>query len=84
VDPQRRALGERRMNEFFEHNSTLQFMTLAIGLTIAAIPGHNYSDEGLQALRDDAEDLRKAANEYADWAVQLAGDWRAQRQEPHA
>jgi hypothetical protein len=84
LGPQRKALGERRLNEFLEHNATLQFMALALGLTIATVPGHGYSDKALECLKADAADLRRAADEYAAWTVQLAEDWRAQRQEPHA
>jgi hypothetical protein len=80
---QRMALGGLRMEEFMDRNANLQFMAHALVLSIASTPGVGYHDTAIECIKKDAEDLRGAANAYADWALQLAEDWRAQRQEPH-
>jgi 5'-3' exonuclease len=77
----RKHLGEQRMDEFFRHNSTLQFMQLALNISVIAVPGTDYADDALEALKRDAKDLLEAASEYAAWAERLADEWRAQRQE---
>lgn len=69
------------MEEFFEAHAKLQFMMLMLALTVARVPAVGYSDEALEVLCTDAEDVRAAADELASWIDQLASDWRAQRQE---
>lgn len=74
-------LGRRRMEEFFEAHSKLQFMTTMLTLSLASVPAAGYSDEALEVLCTDAEDVRTAAGELTEWVNELADDWRAQRQE---
>lgn len=81
VDAQRAALGQRRLNEHFEHHASVQFMLLMLNTTISSAPGADYSDEALACMKQDAEDLRAATDAYAKWVGQLADDWRAQRSE---
>lgn len=75
------ALGERRMYEHYEHHASVQFALLMMATTTAGVPAAGYSDEALACMKQDATDLRLAANAYSEWVAQLADDWRAQRSE---
>lgn len=78
---QHAALGQRRMDEHYNHHAAVQFNMLILTTTIASVPAAGYSDVALACMKQDAKDLRVAASAYAEWVEQLADDWRAQRSE---
>lgn len=75
------SLGADRLQAFTEAHGKLQAMAFFLVLTTGTVPQAGYSDESLQAMRSDAEDVRSAANELANFTQRLAGDWKAQREE---
>lgn len=76
---QARALGERRLSEFFERNAHLHAMTMALNMSVLTAPATGYSDECMRAIATDAQDLAQSAQQFAEWAKALAADWGAQR-----
>lgn len=76
-----RLLGPERFEAYLQHNASLHVMTLTLSLSIGTALGTDYRQDILDAIHEDAQDLRDAADRYAAWADQLANDWRAQRQE---
>ena len=81
LDAQRRNLGEQRLDAFVRANAVLQFNALTLNMSVLTAPQAGYRDAALQAIATDARDLRDAADALATLAEQLAGHWRAQRQE---
>jgi hypothetical protein len=74
-------LGAPRFEEYLQHNASLHVMTMTLSLSIGTALGTDHHPDVLQALREDAQDLRDAADRYAAWAERLADDWHARRQE---
>jgi hypothetical protein len=78
---QRAALGADRFARFTEGHATMQAMALFLVMSTMTVPQAGYSDAAIEAFKQDARDLRKAANGWAKDCEQLAEHWRAQRQE---
>jgi hypothetical protein len=72
-------LGEHRLREFISRHGHVQAMSLFLVMAVATAPQAHYSDAALDVLIADADDLRNAANQWADSCVALAEAWRAQR-----
>jgi hypothetical protein len=71
--------GEDRLHEFIHGHANLQAMALFLVMAVTTAPQAGYSDAALDILISDAEDVRKAAGEWADSCIALAESWRAQR-----
>jgi hypothetical protein len=72
-------LGEERLERFVTGHATVQAMALFLTMAVTTAPQAGYSDDALGVLASDAEDLRAAANEWADSCIALADHWRKQR-----
>lgn len=78
---QRAVLGAERFARFVEGHATLQAMAMFLLFSVSTTPQIGYSDEALEALRQDARDVRQAAAKWARECDDLADHWQAQRQE---
>jgi hypothetical protein len=78
-DPERHALGARRLEEFVKAQAMLHAEATALTLSIGFAGSARYSDEALAAVETDARDLITAAAALADQARRLAREWRRQR-----
>jgi hypothetical protein len=76
-----RLLGPERFEAYLQHNASLHVMTMTLSLSIGTALGTGYDQDVLDAIHEDAQDLREAADRYSAWADRLADDWQAQRQE---
>lgn len=81
IGHQRAALGADRLARFTQGHATVQAMALFLVMSAMTVPQTGYSDEALDAFRQDARDVRKAAGQWARDCEQLADHWQAQRQE---
>lgn len=75
------TLGRRRFDAMVQGQSKLQAMAMFLLLSVSIVPQIGYTDDALDALRNDAQDLREAADEWATACDELADHWQAQRQE---
>lgn len=73
-------LGRQRLEAFVQGHGEVQAMALFLVMAVTTAPRAHYSDEALDALLSDAEDLRDVANRWADGCRELAEQWRRQRQ----
>lgn len=78
---QRARLGADRLTAIVEGHGKLQAMTMFLLMSVMTVPQTGYTDEALDALREDARDVRQAAAEWAKTCERLADHWQAQRQE---
>jgi hypothetical protein len=78
---QRAALGAERFARFTEGHATVQAMALFLVMSAMTVPQLGYSKEAIELFKQDARDLRIAANRWAKDCEQLAEHWQAQRQE---
>lgn len=74
-----KQLGRKRMEQFMQGQANVQAMAMFLVMAVTTAPQAGYSDAALEVLRTDAEDLRRAASEWADSCIALAEAWRAQR-----
>jgi hypothetical protein len=81
---QRQRLGEERLERFTQGHATLQAMAMFLVMTTMSVPQTGYTDEAIDALKQDARDVRQAAAQWARLCEELAEHWRAQRQEQEA
>lgn len=81
IGHQRAALGADRFVRFTEGHAQLQAMAMFLVMSAMTVPQTGYTDEALDAFRQDARDVRKAAGQWARHCEQLADHWQAQRQE---
>jgi hypothetical protein len=72
--------GADRFAQFVEGHGTVQAMTVFLVMAVLTAPQAGCY-EALDALRQDAKDLRMAAGRFARLAEQLGDHWQAQRQE---
>jgi hypothetical protein len=77
----RARFGADRLVAFIEGHGQLQAMAMFLMMTATAMPQTGYSDEALDVLRHDADDVRRAADQWANVADALADAWQAQRRE---
>ena len=54
-------LGRERMEKFMTGQANVQAMSLFLVMAVATVPNAGYSDDALDVLISDAEDVRKAA-----------------------
>lgn len=73
------ALGVQRFEEFVTCHATLQAMTLCLVVSLTSGRGCDYSDECLEAIAHDADDMLIAARSFQTWAHELAHAWRQER-----
>lgn len=78
---QRARLGAERFERFVAGHAELQAMALFLVIAATTVPQAKYSDEALEALREDARDVRAAAARWARSCEELADHWQAQREE---
>jgi hypothetical protein len=78
-NPMRRALGEERMDRFVQGHAAVQAMALFLVSSTMIVPHAGYSDDALDAMKQDAIDVRNAADNWARQCEELAEAWRAQR-----
>jgi hypothetical protein len=78
-DPLREALGRERLEQFIEGHAKVQAMTLFLVMSTTTMPRTGYSDEAIDAMKTDADDVRKAADEWASFCETLADQWLQQR-----
>lgn len=81
LDARRRALGERRAEEHMAKLAYLQGMLNFSLIGIGYAKDQGYSDEFLDAVQADADDIVEAAENYCAFIYELTEHWRAQRQE---
>lgn len=84
LGPAREALGRERLERFIQGHAGLQAMAMFLVMSVHTAPRAGYSDDALDALKQDADDVRQAAERWASDCEELAGHWRAQRQEAEA
>jgi len=75
------ALGAERFTRFTQGHAQVQAMSMFLIMSVSTVPQTGYSDEALDALRQDARDVREVADRWAADCERLADHWQAQRQE---
>lgn len=78
----RHQLGKERFERFFTGHARVNAELLSITLSTAMARGAAYSDEVLNAIETDANDLEKAAKMHAAACRRLAREWRTQKRRP--
>jgi hypothetical protein len=78
----RLQLGAQRFERFFTGHAKVQMELLSITLSTAMAKGAGYSDEVLNAIETDANDLEKAAKQHAAACRRMAREWRTQKRRP--
>jgi hypothetical protein len=69
---------EQRFIQFVDGHGDLQEMALFLVMGATGTLAEGCSDDALAKLRRDAEDLRAAANKWADACLALAETWRSE------
>lgn len=75
-------LGSERFERFYKGHAMVNAELLAITLSVSMAKGAGYSDEVLNAIEIDANDLEKAAKQHAAACRRLAREWRTQKRRP--
>lgn len=78
----RHQLGAERFERFWTGHALVTAELLSITLSTAMAKGAGYSDEVLNAIETDANDLEKAAKKHAAACRRLAREWRTQKRRP--
>lgn len=78
----RLQLGKERFERFWTGHAKVTAELLSITLSTAMAKGADYSDEVLNAIETDANDLEKAAKMHAAACRRLAREWRTQKKRP--
>jgi hypothetical protein len=76
---QRAALGADRFARFVEGHGHVQAMSLFLVMSVMSAPNAEYSDGVLEAILDDAHDVKRAAEMWAHECELLVAEWRTHR-----
>jgi hypothetical protein len=79
MDPERERVGRSRLEAFLDAQGRIHAECMSLTLSMGYAAHAGYSDEALQAIGDDAIDLRSAAEDLATLAERMADEWRQQR-----
>lgn len=78
----RQLLAIQRLQKLIQAHGVLagQMLWAMMSMTGTAAL-QTFSDEEIEIILKDAKDVEEAAKEFRDVIEEIAGDWRAQRQE---
>lgn len=70
-----------RLEQFVDMMATVDGYQAALTISIGFAAHADYTDEALEAIRADAQDLERATLELVRYSRRLASDWRNQRRD---